>query len=229
MVQATRAPLPLPALASARGSTAPSRDAAVGGPGSTRPRGLTALAPNSQTLGDWPAPPGSGRHRWRSLPGGPGSSLGPRPAPLRVVLHVGPRGRIGARPRSEDGSGPKGGTHRTARLGPLPRRGPAVLASLFLRAERTGIVLPGPGRALETKAVGAPGQRKAGATPLARKKQTTHSALGLCGFFESPGATPQLARASSLREDPREPRRWGLTEKSSPSLEHLRASCCQSC
>lgn len=62
------------------------------------------------------------------------------------------------------------------------RRGPA----LFSR---------GPGRALETKAVGAPGQRKAGATPLARKKQTTHSALGLCGFFESLGATPQLARA----------------------------------
>lgn len=192
-----RAPLPLPALASARGSTAPSRDAAVGGPGSTRPRGLTALALNSQTLGDWPAPPGSRPHRWKSLPGGPGSSLGPRPAPLRAEVHLGPRGRIGARPRprSEADSGPKGGTHRNARLGPLPRRGPAVLASLFLRAERTGIVLPGPGRALETKAAGAPGQRKTGATPLARKKQTTHSALGLCGFFESLGATPQLARA----------------------------------
>lgn len=192
-----RAPLPLPAPASARGSTAPSRDAAVGGRDSTRPRGLAALAPNSQALGDLPAPLGSGPQRWRSLPGGPGSSLGPRPSPRRAVVHVGPRGRIGARPRvrPEAGSGPKGGTHRTARLGPLRRGGPAVPASLFLRAERTGIVRPGPGRALETKAVGAPGQRKAGATPLAREKQTTHSALGLCGFFESLGATPQPARA----------------------------------
>lgn len=85
--------------------------------------------------------------------------------------------------------------HRTARLGLLRRRGPAALASLFLRAESTGIVLPGPGRALEMKAVGAPGQTKAGATPLARKKRTTHSALGLCGDFESLGATPHLARA----------------------------------
>lgn len=163
-----RAPLPLPAPASARGSTAPSRDAAVSGPGSTGPRGLAALAPNSQALEDRPAPLGSGQQRWRCLPGGPGSSLGPRLVPRRAVVHVGPRGRIGARPRPESGSGPKGGTHRTARLGPLRRRGPAVLASLFLRAERTGIVLPGPGRALETKAVAAPGQRKAGATPLAR-------------------------------------------------------------
>lgn len=80
-----------------------------------------------------------------------------------------------------------------ARSAPSPRPGRAHQSLSACREDRH--CSPVPGRALETKAFGAPGQGKAGATPLARKKQTTHSALGLCGFFESLGATPRLARA----------------------------------
>lgn len=161
-----RAALPLPAPASARGGPAPSRDAAVVDPGSTRPRGLAALAPDSKALGDHPAPLRRVPQPWRLPLGDPSGRPRSRPAARRIAMHGGSRGRTDARSGLAGRWEPKGGARATAGLRPLRRRGPAVPADPFPRAERTGIV-SGPRRALETTEARAPRFGKAGATPPA--------------------------------------------------------------